>query len=385
MRDEGRRMKDAGEIMVVAGEVSGDMHAAKVVSALRRRLPGARFFGIGGDNMRAEGVDILYHVRDMAVTGLSEVLLRFPFFLRVYKDMVRRIRNRRPDLALFVDYPGFNLRLAGAAHKAGIRTAYYICPQVWAWHRSRVKKIAGAVDTLITIFPFEEDLFKGTGLNVKFAGHPLAGDARRGGGNSPSDLPWKGQCRVALLPGSRTNEVERLLPSFLSAAEFITAEKPESSFILAAASQEMEEIIRRKLKSAAERAPVEVVAGKTREVLRQAHGAILASGTATLEASLMKCPMVIAYRMAPLSYAVLRRLVRVEHMGMVNIVAGRRVCPELVQGEVTGRKLAEALGPLLQEGPERSRMVTELSRVNDALGGPGAEERAADAILEGMG
>lgn len=377
-------------LMIIAGEISGDMHAAALIRAIRKRLPDSTFFGTGGDEMRAAGVEIIYDVKDMAVMGLAEVLRRFGFFRRVFHEMLSVARERRPDAVILVDYPGFNLRFAGKCHEFGLKTIYYICPQVWAWNRSRITKMRRVVDRLITIFPFEQKYFEGTGLKVDFVGHPLVNEARKALDEVPPELPWDGEPRVALLPGSRAQEIRRILPAMWSAAALVENKHPGATFIIAAPTPKIEDIVRRQIEDLYKNPPSAfslqpsafptIVTGNTRQVLRQAQAAMVASGTATIEAALMSCPMVIAYRMAALTYLLGRMLVGIDHIGMVNIVAGKEVCPEFIQGKATPKSLAEAINPLLKDSLERSMMIQELEKVSTALGPGGAEDRAANII-----
>jgi len=377
----GRRAAPPKLILILAGEVSGDMHAARLVAAIRRRLPDAAFIGIGGEEMRAAGVETQYDVAEMAVMGFTEVVRRFGFFHRVFREMFALARARRPDAVLLVDYPGFNLRFAARAHAAGLKTIYYICPQVWAWNRRRIPRMARVVDRLIAIFPFEREVFAGTGLRVDFAGHPLVDEARQAWSEPPAELPWRGEPRVALLPGSREHEIKRILPAMWTAAAQVQARHPSASFLIAAPSKPAELIVRATL-AARGGGPKQwdVATGRTRQVLRQATAAWVASGTATIEAALMLCPLVVVYRVAALTYLLGKLLVRVPHIGMVNIVAGRRLCPELVQNAATPAALAAAIEPLLSATPERAGLVAGLQAVAAALGPGGSVERAADIV-----
>ena len=373
-------------VLVIAGEISGDMHAAQVVRALQARDAGLTFFGIGGDELRAAGVEILHDVREMAVMGLAEVLRRYGFFRRVFREMVELAAARRPDAVLLVDYPGFNLRYAQELHRMGIKVIYYVCPQVWAWHRSRIKLMARIVDRLIVIFPFEVGVFAGTGLKVDFVGHPLVDVAERVRAEPPAALPWPGELPVAILPGSRAQEIQRILPPMLGAADLLAEKRPEAGFLVAAPSEAIAELVRSVMKrNGLKHARCEIVVGQTRHVLRQARAAMVASGTATIETALMDCPMVVVYRTSPFTYWIGRMLVQVEHIGMVNIVAGRGLCPEFIQGDATPSRLASALEPLLDETPERAQMVVGLEQVRQALGEGGCAERAAEVIRDELG
>ncbi len=373
----------AVDIMIIAGEVSGDMHAAGLVAALQAARPAWRFFGIGGDEMAARGVEILVHARDMAVMGLSEVLRRYGFFRRVFQRMLGELERRRPRAVILVDYPGFNLRFAAQAHARGVRVIYYVCPQVWAWGRGRIPDMARTIDRLIALFPFEKDVFAGTGLRVDVVGHPLVDAAAAAHAAAPAELPWGGTPRVALLPGSRRHEIRRILPALLAAAAQLARRHAHIAFIVAAPAAEQAETVRSVLAAAATLPPrLEVVAGQTRAVLRQAAAALVASGTATIETALMRCPLIVVYRVGALTYLMGRALVRLPHIGMVNIVAGRAVCPEFIQSAATPAALAAAVEPLLTDTPARRRMLADLDEVCRRLGPGQAAERAAQAVID---
>lgn len=369
-------------LLVIAGELSGDMHAARVIEALRRTRPDLDVWGIGGDGLAAQGVSLLQHVRDMSVLGLVEVLKRYGFFRRVFREVLHEVDCRKPKVALLIDYPGFNLRLAAELKKRGVRVVYYVCPQVWAWHRSRIPKMAKMIDRLLVIFPFEVDIFSRTGLDVQFVGHPLVEQASAVFDQPPEALPWPGPLRVALLPGSRRQELERLLPDMLAAAARLERDIPDAGFLLPAATPEMEKLATHLIRAAKEKpSRILVVAGKTRSILRQARAAWVASGTATLETALMECPMVVVYRTATLTYLVGKQVVRVPYLGMVNLLAGKELCPELIQHAVTPDKLVRAITPLLGDTPERAVMVEGLLAVKKSLGSGGAAQRVA-LVLE---
>lgn len=370
-------------VLVVAGEVSGDLHAGALAAALRARGADLALWGIGGDRLRAEGAGLLYDVGQTAVMGFVEVLRHLRFFRRVFRHILDEVDRRRPAVAILVDYPGFNLRLAPELRKRGVRVVYYVCPQVWAWHRSRIGSMARTIDRLAVIFPFEVEAFAGTGLRVDYVGHPLVDETAAALRAPPADLPWSGTGpRVALLPGSRRQEIRRILPVLAGAAAEIARRRPDASFLLAAPSEPVAGISRDVLRGVpgAERLPI--VTGVTREVLRQAQAAWVASGTATMEACLMGCPQVVVYRTNPLSYHIARQLIRVPHIGMVNLVAGRGICPELIQHEATPGWLAEAIDPLLGDTAQRAAMLLGYAEVRAKLGGGGAADRAAGIVLE---
>lgn len=370
-------------LMVIAGEISGDMHAANVIRELHRQDPSLRYFGIGGPRLRAQGVETFYDVREMGVMGIVEVLKRIVFFRRVFREMEALARERRPEAVLLVDYPGFNLRFAAKAHAMGIKVIYYICPQVWAWHRERIPKMAACVDRLMAIFPFEPAVFQGTSLKVDFVGHPLVEVIDAALQEPPATLPWHGSPRIALMPGSRHTEIERLLPPFCAAAALIESRYPEATFLLPAPTEAIAGQVARLLATfPVKPRRLEIVQGDSREVLRQSRAALIKSGTATMEAALIGCPTVIAYKVAPLTYQFARCVVKIPYIGIANIVANRMICPELVQHEATPEKLAAALLPLLEETPARTAMLEGFAEVRRQLGSGGAAARAAAVVRE---
>ncbi len=379
-------MNNSGtSIMVIAGEISGDMHAARLVKAIQLKHPDIHFFGIGGNELRKTGMEIFYDTRDMAVLGFTEVLLKIRFFRKVFRNMLNMARERKPDIILLVDYPGFNLRFAKKAHAMGLKIVYYICPQVWAWHQSRIPEMARNINRLITIFPFEKEIFQNSELSVDFVGHPLVTASSTQVTAMGAELPWKGEPYVALLPGSRYQEVKRILPVVWEAASIVEKHFPVASFIIAVPSDEVGQWVRNVLKPI-RGGPVcwSIVVGRTQQVLRQARAAIVASGTATLEAAIMRCPMVVVYKVAFATYFFGRMLVNVSHLGMVNIVAEKSLCPELIQGDAKPLAIASSLEPLLRDGSERDQMLKGFEHVIQALGKGGGDDQAADIVLEVM-
>ena len=367
--------------MIITGEISGDLHAAALVRAVQKRSKTIDFFGIGGEMLEKAGMEICLNTRDMAVLGLSEVLQKYFFFRKTFRDMINLMRERKPDAVLLVDYPGFNLPLAARAHKLGLKVIYYICPQVWAWNRGRIPAMAKNVDRLISIFPFEADVFKGTKLKVSFVGHPLVTLTAAARSEPLLPLPWNGSPKVAILPGSRKQEVKMILPVMAKAADILKKKNPGAGFIIAAASHESLSLIEQILSSMGMTGKFTVVADNTRQILRQADAAWVSSGTATIEAALMGCPMAVVYCTALLTYLAGRLLIRVPFLGMINIVAGKQICPEFIQQNAKPEKLVRAIEPLLVNAKERNEMISELDRVRSLLGTPGAEERAAKIVL----
>ena len=364
-------------ILVVAGEASGDLHAASLVRALRRLDPAIRFYGVGGERLREAGVDLLAESSDMAVVGLTEVFFKLPLIMKVMNRLKRSFRAEKPDAAILVDYPDFNLRLARAAHKRGIKVFYYISPQVWAWRRGRIRKIRRFVDKMAVILPFEYPLYREAGVDADFVGHPLLDVVPAH--FSPEDARKKlgmreGIRTVSILPGSRPSEATRLLPVCLRAAEKMNRHA-DLQFVMPLAStlsqNFVEEIIRRY------EVDITVIPHAVYDVLAASDLAIIASGTATLEAALMKTPMIIIYRVSWLSYFLGRMFIHVKNIGLVNIIAGKSIVPELIQSEANSDSIAALAEDLLNNRDKREAMQADLSEIRDKLGTPGAAERAA--------
>jgi lipid-A-disaccharide synthase len=372
-----------GRILIVAGEASGDLHAANVVQELLRRAPHLTVEGIGGDRMRQAGVRLHAYAGDLAVVGLVEVVHKLPALLRAYRSMVRLLRERRHDLLILVDFPDFNLLLASRAFRLGIPVLYFISPQVWAWRTGRIRAIARHVRRLLVIFPFEEEFYRQRGIEVRYVGHPLL--------DRLSPPPAMDEARrrlelehsatvVGLLPGSRIGELTRHLPLLLRATRRLMMDRPDLRVIIAAAEGLPLDLIGSYLKQ--EALSVRVVQGRTHEVMAASDLILVASGTATLEAAIIGTPMVIVYRLALISWLLGRLLIKVPYIGMVNLVAGKSVVPELIQFEATPERIADEASRLLESPERRRRMQQRLREVRDRLGPPGAAARAAEAILE---
>lgn len=371
-----------GSVCVIAGELSGDQHAAELVRELRRRRPELEVWGIGGDHLQAAGMSLTRHCRDMAVMGIWEVLKRYGFFRAIFRDVVTELRARRPSLVLLVDYPGFNLRLAKELRGSGIPVVQYVCPQVWAWKKGRIKTMAEVLDEVLCLFPFEPRLFDDTPLTATFVGHPLVASVDAFLATPSEPLPWvEGTRKIGLLPGSRSAEVERLLPTMLAAAAALQQQQPGVSFVLPASDADRAAQIEELLAHASTPQRFAVVVGRAREVMRQADAAWIASGTATLEAGLIGCPMVIVYRTAWLTYAIGKRVVKIDHVGLVNILAGKEICPELLQHAANPEALVAALAPLLAAGEEPRAMREALGELKQALGAMTGPGPAVDRLL----
>jgi lipid-A-disaccharide synthase len=366
-----------GEVLFVAGETSGDLHAAMLAAELRALRPELTLTGVGGARMAAAGVALFERSDRLAVMGFLEVLRYVPRHLALLRDIRRRLTSGAVRLVILVDYPGFNLKVALAAHAAGVPVLYYIAPQVWAWNEARVRIMAKVIDRAAVILPFEEEYFTARGVRATFVGHPLLDRAQ--------DLPDRASARatlglpddapvLALFPGSRAQEVERLLDAFVAAARAAESRIPGLRVIVSVAPGMTVEPAR---------CPYPLIAGASFPVLRAADAALCKSGTTTLEAAVAGCPLVVAYRTSGWSYAIARRLVRIPNIALVNIVAGRRVAPELVQDAVTAEALAAQVLPLLDAAStERCEQLAGLAAVRAKLGEPGAARRAAAMASE---
>jgi lipid-A-disaccharide synthase len=376
--------------MIVAGEASGDTHAATLLQALREAAPETQFefFGATGAQMRATGVESIVDTDKLAILGLWEIARALPKFWRALRKLEKATGERRPDAVILIDWPDFNLRLARWLRRREFRVIYYVSPQLWAWRSYRARNIRRDVDLLLSILPFEKDWYAARGMNqVDYVGHPLAGNVNTRCNREQfchlNDLD-SSRPIVALLPGSRRKELARILPSMLDAAAVISRQRPEIQFVVVVAPnrdpKEAHEIISR---SSRDTLPAElrVIHHQTREALASADGAAVASGTATLEAALLGTPMVIVYKESFLNWHLLGSLINVEHYGLVNLIAGRRVVSELMQNDLNGERLARELLDLLV--PVRNQTVrAELNEITEKLGPGGASERAAGRILE---
>ncbi len=370
-------------IMIIAGEASGDLHGSSLVRESLSLDPSLQFFGIGGSLMRAEGVETLVDAREMAVVGLVEVIAHFPTIFRAFRKMERILKQDPPDLLVLIDYPDFNLRLAKVAKSAGVKVLYYISPQVWAWRVGRVKKIARLVDHMAVVFPFEVSFYEKEGLPVSFVGHPLVDsvhptmsleEARDSFGIDPV------RKTVGLFPGSRKQEIRKHLPILLESALMLSERFPDLQFILPLASSLDRSDVAPYLDSSGVK--VIVVDGKGYDVIQVCDAIISVSGTVTLEIALLGVPLVLIYQVSPLTYLLAKWLIRVDHVGLCNIVADKRVVREMIQHQATPLLIAEEIARILSDSSYAEGIRSGLALVRNRLGSGGCSARVAGIVQE---
>lgn len=373
----------AKRVLIISGEASGDHHGAKLVTAVRRLNPEVQFLGMGGEHMRAAGVDIRVDAKEMAVVGAIEIVRHIVPIFRAWRTLTQIIRKQAPDLLVLIDYPTFNLMLAKLAKKHGIKVLYYISPQVWAWHRSRVKTIAQRVDKMLVVFPFEEPLYREQGMAVEYVGHPLAGIVRADKDAATMRQEWQipAQAKViGLLPGSRQGEIRRLLPTLLTAAAQLQQRYPDAVFVLPLANSLSADDLAPYL--AQSNVSVRVIPQQFYNTVQLCDAAIVTSGTATLEVALLAVPMVIVYKTAASTYHIVKRIIQIPHIGLCNIVVGKAVVKELIQHEANPDTIAAEISHILDDANYRQQMQQDLQAVKQRLGEGGGTERAAKALLE---
>lgn len=371
------------KIMISVGEASGDLHGASVANALKLLQPEVQLIGMGGQAMRDAGVDIIYDIADLGVIGFVEVIKNLRRLFKLRDFLADYMEKERPDVLVIIDYPGFNVRLAKIAQQKGIPVVSYISPSAWAWGKGRAKEVAQIVARVAAIFPFEADVYREAGAKVTFVGHPLL-DIVKPSMTREEALQYFGaqpdRLNILLMPGSRKQEITSLLPDMLAAGEKIVEQVPNCQFFLPVAStisREMLQIIIDKYNI-----PVTLTCGNNYDLMNISDLAIASSGTATLETSLMKVPTVIVYRLAALTYLLGKLLVKIPNIGLPNIIAGRRIVPELLQDEANPANIAREAIPLLTEQSVREQALADLAEVKQKLGETGAVIRVAQVILE---
>ena len=371
------------KVLISCGEPSGDLYAGALTAALGALDPGTRVVGLGGDRLRDSGAELVAHYRGLAATGLSEALAVVPRSYAVYRELVARARRERPDVFVAVDFPEINFRVAAAVRRLGIPVVYYIGPQLWAWRRGRIQQMRRLVDLALVIFPFEERLYREAGIPVEFVGHPLLElsgprDDRapflRSLGLDPTTPT------VALLPGSRPNELRAILPDVARAADLVRQRVPAVQFVVARAPN-LDDMLLAPVASLVAAGAAAVVEGRTDDVLAASDVVVTASGTATVQTAIHRRPMVIVYRLSALTYRIVKTFSHVQHAGMANLIAGERVVPELIQDAFTPASVADEVVAFLTDAQSAERTRAALGRVRQRLGEPGASRRAAERIL----
>jgi lipid-A-disaccharide synthase len=378
------------KILMIAGEASGDIYGSDLARHLYKLIPSLKIAGIGGKRMRDAGVNILYDMSGISVVGVSEILPRLKAIRQAYKLAAELIRAREVDIVVLIDYPGFNIRLAGAAKKAGIPVVYYVSPQIWAWRVGRIRLLAKRIKKMIVVLPFEEDIYKRAGIDCSFIGHPLVDEILSTRPLEESLLRYgigSDKTVIGLFPGSRIGEIRALLPAFLEAAQLIKNGNPKIQLVMAVAEslnfKEVEDVINKwdMSKNGENRhLDVKTIRGEANDVLNVSNVIIAASGTITLQAALLEKPMVIVYRLSQFTYLIAKLLVNVKDIGLVNILAGRRIVPELLQSNATPDKIAAEAKRFLYDSKYYDRTKKDLNEIKLKLGPPGASARVAKVI-----
>ncbi len=369
------------KILLVAGEVSGDLHGSHLVEAIQGIEPEVQFFGVGGESLKRRGMKLLYPAHSLSVVGITEVFLKLGTILKALRGLKRSLDREKPNLVILIDFPEFNLRLAKMAHRRGIPILYYISPQVWAWRPKRINLIARLVKKMIVLFPFEVPLYEAAGVDAEWVGHPLLDIVKP---TLPKEVAFQQfgldpkRRTIGLLPGSRVHEVERLLPPLLDSAHLLQREIPDLQFVIPLAPGIPKTILSSWMKNIS--IPVKVVEGFTYDVMNLAELLITASGTATLEGAILGKPMIIIYRVSLPSYWVGRALIRVDHIGLVNLVAEKEIAPELIQKDVHPQRIADEAFRILRDPILSRKMSESMGEVRQKLGEPGAAQRAARIV-----
>ncbi len=362
------------EFVIIAGEVSGDHHGANLVKALKKRSPDCKIWGIGGDRMVREGFQARYHIRQMAFMGIWEVIRHLPFIRKVLKDMTDQVEEKRPDAVILIDYPGFNLRFARAMKDLNVPVIYYISPQLWAWGRGRIKKIRSLVDRMLVIFPFEADFYARYGVGATYVGHPLVDTHYRE--VNPKETMDPDKCVLGLMPGSRQQELEQLLPDMLKAVDILMGKKKIARTLIAAVDHLSDDVYRTYIGN---RKNIEIYRGPLAGFYNTLDAALVSSGTATLETAYFQVPMVIVYRVSMLTWLLGKMMIKLKFIGLVNIIAEEKVSPELLQYGFTPEHAAEEINHLLDPA-QNQQTRKKLKLIQEKLGKPGASERTAAEI-----
>ncbi len=370
------------KILLVAGEASGDLHGSHLVEAIQSVDPEVQFFGVGGEGLKKVGMKLLFPSQSLSVVGITEVFFKLRAILRALQGLKESMERERPDLVILIDFPDFNLRLAKIAHQRGIPILYYISPQVWAWRPKRINLIGRLVTKMIVLFPFEVPLYEAAGVDVEWVGHPLLDIVKPTLSKEKAFQQFgldPNRRTIGLLPGSRIHEVERLLPPLLASAHLLQKEIPDLQFVIPLAPGLPKTLLTPWMKNIS--GPVKVVEGFTYDVMNLSELLIAASGTVTLEGAILGKPMIIIYKVSLPSSWVARALVRLDHIGLVNLVAEKEIAPELLQRDVNPQRISDEALRILRDPLLSRKMVESMNEVRQKLGVPGASERAAHITL----
>jgi lipid-A-disaccharide synthase len=368
----------AENLLIVAGEASGDLHGSRLLVELLARRPDLRAFGLGGQNLAEAGMELLANAEEISAMGLGEVLKVIPRARRIFRQLLAEVDRRGVATAVLIDFPEFNLRLARRLHERGVRVVYYVSPQIWAWRRGRVRQVESWVDRMLVLFPFEEEFYRRHGVEVSTVGHPLVDEVPHLPHVWDRGVPADGRYRICLMPGSRRSEIDHLLPVLLETARLLAGEI-DADFVLIRARTVSRSILEPYLSASS--VPIEVTSDDRFATAAGCHLAICASGTANLELALVGTPMIVAYRVGPLSYLLGLLILGVRTVSLVNLLLGRRVVPELLQRRATPRRIRDEALRWLRDPPRVEQMRRQLSEVRGQLGDGGASRRAAQKVL----
>ncbi len=356
-----------------AGESSGDIHGSNLIRALRELDPSITCEGLGGQHMAGAGMEVRYDLASHALMGFTEVVKSISMIRKLYKETVAYLEESRPDALVLIDFPGFNMRLAAKAKELGIPVVYYISPQVWAWRKGRIHTLARTVDKMLVILPFEKPMYDEAGLACRYVGHPLVDHIQE----VPIEGTFEGERVIGILPGSREQEIARILPVMLDVAQGIRERYPDARFVAPCVNPSRWE----QVTELAGDFPLEVVLGQSYEVLHASRFCMVASGTATVETALFSVPMVVLYRTTTVTYWLARMLAKVNAIALVNILAGKHIVPEYIQGEANAQLILPKALELIEDSPARATMLEDLNRVREELGVGGASAIVAEEIL----
>ncbi len=376
-------IKDFEKILIIAGEASGDLHGSSLIKELKKINSNLEVFGIGGNRMKREGMKLIFHIDKLSFMGFFEVLKNLSLVRRVMRTMVSVTETRRPHLAILIDYPGFNLRFAKRIKKLGIPVVYYISPQVWAWGGNRVKKMKNLIDRMVVIFPFEKDIYKRFNIDCEFVGHPLLEVTRPI--LSFEDFQRKFDIRknevvVGLLPGSRWQEVEKILPIMLESCELLKTRIKNLKVLLGLAPTIKKEDIENLLKATGSQ--VGLVENLTYDLMKHADLLLIASGSATLECAILGTPFLVLYKTSLWTYLVAKSLISIPNIALANVVAGKRIIPEFIQRQAAPNQIAEEMYEILTDRERYKTIQNELKKVKEKLGDEGASKRAAEIVTQ---